>query len=138
MDEILKKAEYWLSDVFDKHTRDKTKALIERDSETLKDSFYKDLAFGTGGMRGVMGVGTNRINKYTLGRNTQGISNYLKTQFPDDALKAVIAYDCRHHSKELAQMVADVFSANGIRVFLFSDMSPTPELSFAVRHLDCH
>ncbi|MEC8831762.1 MAG: phospho-sugar mutase, partial [Bacteroidota bacterium] len=100
--------------------------------------FYKDLEFGTGGMRGVMGVGTNRINKYTLGKNTQGLSNYLKKSYTDDDLKVVIAYDCRHNSKSLAKTVAEVFSANGIRVHLFSDLRTTPELSFAVKFLGCH
>lgn len=138
MDEILKKAKYWLSDVFDADTRKEIEALIENDPEGLEESFYQDLVFGTGGMRGVMGVGTNRINKYTLGKNTQGISDYLKDQFPDEKLKVAIAYDCRHNSKELAQLVADVFSANGVQVYLFSELRPTPELSFAVRHLKCH
>ena len=89
-------------------------------------------------MRGVMGVGTNRINKYTLGKNTQGLSNFLKREFSGETLKVAIAYDCRNNSKELAQVVADVFSANDIEVFLFSDLRPTPELSFAVKDLDCH
>jgi phosphomannomutase len=104
----------------------------------LEESFYKNLEFGTGGMRGVMGVGTNRINKYTLGKNTQGLSNYLQQTFPNEAIKVAIAYDCRHNSDTLAKVVADVFSANGIQVFLFSELRPTPELSFAVRYLNCH
>jgi phosphomannomutase len=104
----------------------------------LEESFYKNLEFGTGGMRGIMGVGTNRINKYTLGKNTQGISDYLKKSFPGEALKVVIAYDCRHNSDTLGKVVADVFSANGIKVYLFSEMRPTPELSFALKHLNCH
>jgi len=137
MEEILSKAKNWLSDTFDTHTRQQTQHLIENDAKELKDSFYKNLAFGTGGMRGIMGVGTNRINKYTLGKNTQGISSYLKKQFPNEQLQVAIAYDCRHNSKELAQIVANVFSANGIKVFLFSDLRPTPELSFAVKHLNC-
>ncbi len=137
MEEILSKAKYWLSDVFDETTRKNTQHLIENDKKELEDSFYKDLAFGTGGMRGIMGVGTNRINKYTLGKNTQGISNYLKEKFPNQDIKVAIAYDCRNNSKELAQIVANVFSANGIKVFIFSDLRPTPELSFAVKHLDC-
>jgi len=103
----------------------------------LEDAFYKNLEFGTGGMRGVMGVGTNRINKYTLGKNTQGLSDYLKKSFPDQEIKVAIAYDCRHNSNTFAKVVADVFSANGIKVYLFSDLRPTPELSFAVRHLNC-
>jgi len=137
MEKILTKAKYWLSDVFDETTRKGTQQLIENDKKELEDSFYKDLAFGTGGMRGIMGVGTNRINKYTLGKNTQGLSNYLKAQFPNKDIKVAIAYDCRHNSRELAQIVANVFSANGIKVFLFSDLRPTPELSFAVKYLDC-
>lgn len=137
MEEILSKAKYWLSDVFDETTRKSTQDLIENDKKELEDSFYKDLAFGTGGMRGIMGVGTNRINKYTLGKNTQGVSNYLKEKFPDQDIKVAIAYDCRNNSKELAQIVGNVFSANGIKVFIFSDLRPTPELSFAVKYLDC-
>lgn len=129
---------YWLSATFDAETNQKTQALIDGDPKELEDSFYKNLAFGTGGMRGIMGVGTNRINKYTLGKNTQGISNYLKKIFPTEKLKVAIAYDCRHNSKEFAQLVAEVFSANDIQVFLFSDLRPTPELSFAVKHLNCH
>jgi phosphomannomutase len=103
----------------------------------LEESFYKNLEFGTGGMRGVMGVGNNRINKYTLGKSTQGLSDYLKIAFPNQPLKAVIAFDCRHNSKSLAKLVADVFSANGIQVYLFSDLRPTPELSFALKYLGC-
>ncbi len=135
---ILEKVNTWLTPTFDKETQAEIKEMIARDPEGLEDSFYKSLAFGTGGMRGVMGVGDNRINKYTLGKNTQGISNYLKKQFPSENLKVAIAYDCRHNSKELAQVVADVFSANGIQVYLFTDLRATPELSFAVRHLNCH
>lgn len=132
------KAESWLRASFDEKTKQKVKQMLESDPEELKESFYKDLEFGTGGMRGVMGVGTNRINKYTLGKNTQGLSNYLKKQFSNQDLRVVIAYDCRHNSEELARVVADVFSANGIKVFLFSELRPTPELSFAVKFLDCH
>ncbi|HBU79319.1 MAG TPA: phosphoglucomutase, partial [Muricauda sp.] len=128
----------WLTDFFDEDTRKEIKHLIDNDPEELKERFYKDLEFGTGGMRGVMGVGTNRINKYTLGKNTQGLSNYLKKSYTDDDIRVVIAYDCRHNSKTLAKTVADVFSANGIRVHLFSDLRTTPELSFAVKHIGCH
>ncbi|HET8810633.1 MAG TPA: phospho-sugar mutase [Flavobacteriaceae bacterium] len=138
MNEILAKAKQWLSPVFDEKTHTKIQKLINDDPQELEDCFYKNLAFGTGGMRGIMGVGTNRINKYTLGKKTQGISNYLKNSFPAEKLKVAIAYDCRHNSKELAQIVANVFSANNIKVFLFSDLRPTPELSFAVKHLNCH
>ncbi|MFT5890310.1 MAG: phosphoglucomutase [Dokdonia sp.] len=135
--EILDKANTWLTDTFDTETQDAIKNTIAHNPEELEDSFYKSLEFGTGGMRGIMGPGTNRINKYTLGKNTQGLSDYLKRSFPNTPLKVAIAYDCRHNSKELAKIVADVFSANGIDVFLFSDLRPTPELSFAVKHLDC-
>ncbi|MAM29165.1 MAG: phosphoglucomutase [Flavobacteriaceae bacterium] len=134
---ILTRANKWLTPFFDATTQHAIKEMIAHDPTGLEDSFYKNLAFGTGGMRGIMGVGDNRINKYTLGRNTQGISNYLKQQFPKQQCKVAIAYDCRHNSKELAQIVADVFTANGIKVFLFSDLRPTPELSFAVKHLGC-
>ena len=136
--EILKKAELWLSETFDKDTREKVQNLIDNDPKDLEESFYKNTSFGTGGMRDIMGVGPNRINKYTLGKNTQGISNVLKKEFRGEDLKVVIAYDCRKNSKELAQIVADVFSANGIKVFLFSELRPTPELSFAVKYLNCH
>lgn len=134
---ILERLNKWLTPFFDEQTQHTIKEMIARDPEGLEDSFYKNLAFGTGGMRGIMGVGDNRINKYTLGKNTQGISNYLKKQFPNTTCKVAIAYDCRHHSKELAKLVANVFSANGIQVFLFSELRPTPELSFAVKYLHC-
>jgi len=136
--QIQKEAQNWLSPVFDESVRNEVAQLIENDPEDLKDRFYKSLEFGTGGMRGVMGVGTNRINKYTLGKNSQGLSNYLKRSYPDTQLKVVIAYDCRHNSQSLAQTVAEVFSANDIQVYLFSELRTTPELSFAVRHLNCH
>jgi phosphomannomutase len=134
---ILARLNKWLTPFFDEKTQETIKEMIAHDPEGLEDSFYKNLEFGTGGMRGIMGVGDNRINKYTLGKNTQGISNYLLKHFPDQEIKVAIAYDCRHNSKELAKLVADVFSANGIKVYLFSDLRPTPELSFAVRHLNC-
>ena len=136
--EIYKNAQTWLSEVFDKETRERVQHLIDTNPVELEESFYKNTSFGTGGMRDIMGVGPNRINKYTLGKNTQGISNVLKKEFPGEELKVVIAYDCRKNSKELAQVVANVFSANGIKVFLFSDLRATPVLSFAVRHLNCH
>ncbi len=135
---LLKQVNTWLTPAFDKETQDQIKDLIALEPEELKESFYKNLEFGTGGMRGVMGIGTNRINKYTLGKNTQGISNYMHKIFPDEDLKVAIAYDCRHNSKTLAKVVADVFSANNITVYLFEDLRPTPELSFALKHLDCH
>jgi len=129
------RAHTWLSPVFDDETQSQVIQLIESDSEELVDAFYKELAFGTGGMRGVLGVGTNRINKYTLGKATQGLSNYLKRRHPGKNLSAVIAYDCRHQSDTLGRLVAEIFSANGIEVSLFSALRTTPELSFAVRHL---
>jgi phosphomannomutase len=134
---ILDAVNEWLTPSFDKETQEAVKALIAGSPTELEESFYKNLEFGTGGMRGVMGVGNNRINKYTLGKSTQGLSNYLKTSFPNQPLKAVIAYDCRQNSDTLAKTVADVFSANGIEVYLFSELRPTPELSFAVKHLGC-
>ncbi|MBT0608153.1 phospho-sugar mutase [Aequorivita echinoideorum] len=133
----LERVNKWLTPFFDQKTQQQIKDMIANDPEGLEDSFYRDLEFGTGGMRGVMGLGDNRINKYTLGKNTQGLSNYLKKQFPNKEIKVAIAYDCRHNSKELAKLVADVFSANGIKVFLFSELRPTPELSFAVKKLAC-
>lgn len=136
--DLSNRIEDWLTDSFDTETHKNIKHLKKTNPKELEESFYKDLEFGTGGMRGIMGVGTNRINKYTLGKNTQGLSNYIKQSFPDTQQKVVIAYDCRDNSKSLAKVVADVFSANGIKVFLFEDLRPTPELSFALRHLDCH
>jgi len=135
--EIITKAKLWLEETFDSETQDEIKQLIKENSDDLVDRFYKDLEFGTGGMRGIMGAGTNRINKYTLGKNTQGLSNYLLKAFPDKQCKVAIAFDCRHNSKTFAKAVADVFSANNIKVFLFEDLRPTPELSYAVRELDC-
>ena len=135
---VLDKVNVWLTPTFDEETQKTIIKMMTSSPKELEDSFYKNLEFGTGGMRGVMGVGTNRINKYTLGKNTQGLSNYLKKCFPNEELKVAIAYDCRNNSNTLAKVVADVFSANGIKVYLFSDMRPTPELSFAVRYLNCH
>ena len=135
---ILNKVNEWLTPTFDEATHEAIKEMMTSAPKELEESFYKNLEFGTGGMRGVMGVGTNRINKYTLGKNTQGLSDYLYKSFPNESLKVAIAYDCRHNSNTLAKVVADVFSANGIHVYLFSDMRPTPELSFAVRYLNCH
>jgi phosphoglucomutase len=137
MNDILATAQTWLTDFFDPAVKKEIQHLIEHDQEELKDRFYKNMEFGTGGMRGVMGVGTNRINKYTLGKSTQGLSNYLHKVYPDTQLKVVIAYDCRHNSDTLAKTVAEVFSANDIKVYLFSELRTTPELSFAVRHLGC-
>ena len=137
MSEILDKAKQWLSATFDAATQQEIEQLITTNAPDLEDRFYKNMEFGTGGMRGVMGAGTNRINKYTLGRATQGLSNYLIENVDKNQLKVVIAYDCRHNSKKFAKIVADVLSANNIKVYLFEDLRATPELSFAVRHLDC-
>lgn len=136
--DILDKVNIWLTPAFDTATQDAVKEIMTSSPKELEECFYKNLEFGTGGMRGIMGPGTNRINKYTLGKATQGLSDYLKTSFPGEELKVAIAYDCRHNSDTLAKVVADVFSANGIKVYLFSELRPTPELSFAVRHLNCH
>jgi len=135
---ILDRINDWLTPAFDEETQKTIKDSIANTPKDIQESFYKDLEFGTGGMCGIMGVGTNRINKYTLGKSTQGLSDYLHKQFPNETPKAVIAYDCRHNSKSLAKVVADVFSANGIQVYLFEDLRATPELSFAVKHLNCH
>ncbi len=137
MNDIINKAKLWLSDTFDADTRSKVQQLIDEKSPELTESFYKEMEFGTGGMRGVMGVGVNRMNKYTLGRATQGLSNYMHQVF-DGKLRVAIAHDCRHNSKEFAKLVADVFTANDIEVFLFEDLRPTPELSFSVTELNCH
>ncbi len=134
---ILTAVNEWLTPTFDGATQEAIKEMMTTSPKELEESFYKNLEFGTGGMRGVMGIGTNRINKYTLGKNTQGLSDYMQEVFPGKSLKVVIAFDCRHNSDTLAKVVADVFSANGIKVYLFSDMRPTPELSFALKHLGC-
>ncbi|WP_350288180.1 phospho-sugar mutase [uncultured Croceitalea sp.] len=138
MNSFTDTAKSWLTDFFDSETKKEIQDLIANNTQELEERFYKNLEFGTGGMRGVMGVGTNRINKYTLGKSTQGLSNYLNKTYPNQELKVVIAYDCRHNSDTLSQVVAEVLSANGIKVFRFSELRTTPELSFAVRHLNCH
>ncbi len=134
---ILDAVNEWLTPTFDKETQEEIIEMMTSSPKDLEESFYKNLEFGTGGMRGVMGAGNNRINKYTLGKSTQGLSDYMHKSFPNQPLKAVIAYDCRHNSDTLAKTVADVFTANGIQVYLFSDMRPTPELSFALKYLGC-
>lgn len=134
----LDKAKLWLSETFDEETRKKVQTLIDSESPDLEDSFYRELEFGTGGMRGIMGVGTNRLNKYTLGQATQGLANYLHQSFPNEEIKVAIAYDVRHNSKEFGKVVADVLTANGIKVLLFKDHRPTPELSFTVRDKKCN
>ncbi len=136
--DILAKINTWKSDIFDSETQKQLLDLEALGEKELTEAFYKDLEFGTGGMRGIMGVGTNRINKYTLGKSTQGLSDYLHSSFPNQEISVAIAYDCRHNSDTLAHVVANVFSANNIKVYLFESLRPTPELSFAVRKLQCH
>lgn len=128
---ILDKVNEWLTPTFDEKTQEILKEMMTSSPKELEDSFYKNLEFGTGGMRGIMGVGTNRINRYTLGKNTQGLANYLKKVFAGEEIKIAIAYDCRHNSNTLAKVVADVFSANGIKVYLFPKCDQHP--SFRLR-----
>lgn len=128
----------WLTSEYDAETVAQVQKLVDNNEETeLTDSFYKDLEFGTGGLRGIMGVGSNRMNKYTIGKATQGLANYLKKQFPDQDIKVAVSYDSRNNSQKFGHLVADVFSANGIHVYLFEALRPTPVLSFAVRHFAC-
>ena len=133
------KAKQWLTPAFDEETQNEVKAKIEAEDKTdLIDSFYKDLEFGTGGLRGIMGAGSNRMNIYTVGMATQGFANYLKKNFQDrNDISVVVCHDCRNNSRKFAESVADIFTANGIKVYLFDDMRPTPECSFAIRHLGC-
>ena len=121
----------WTKSPFDKETISNVKDLKKKNIKDFNDSFYTDLSFGTGGMRGIVGLGPNRVNKYTFGRNTQGISNYINNNKQDKIQSVVIAYDCRNQSEFLANQVAEIFSANNIKVFLFSSIRPTPELSYA-------
>lgn len=135
---ILAKAKQWTEEPFDSETREIVKGLLENNPNEIVECFYRDLEFGTGGLRGIMGVGTNRMNKYTVGMATQGLANYLKKNFPDkDLIKVAIATDCRNNNKLFAQTTANVLSSNGIKVYLFEDLRPTPELSFAIRYLGC-
>lgn len=137
--QVTSKANIWLAGNYDTETKAAVQSMLDNADKTeLMESFYKDLEFGTGGLRGIMGVGTNRINKYTIGAATQGLSNYLLKQFSHlDQIKVVIGYDCRNNSKYFGQVVADIFSANGIKVYLFENLRPTPEVSFAIRNLGC-
>ncbi|WP_289222540.1 phospho-sugar mutase [uncultured Bacteroides sp.] len=137
--QVTEKAEKWLTPAYDAETQAEVKRMLENlDKTELIDSFYKDLEFGTGGLRGIMGVGTNRMNIYTVGAATQGLSNYLNKCFADrDEISVVVGYDCRNNSDKFARISADIFSANGIKVYLFDALRPTPEVSFAIRHLGC-
>ena len=135
---VEKKVKSWLEGNYDEDTKAAIQKLIDEGSTTeLTDAFYKDLEFGTGGLRGLIGIGSNRMNRYTVGKATQGLANYLNKNFPDDEIKVAIAYDCRIKSDEFSQIIADIFSANGIAVYLFDSLRPTPELSFAIRELGC-
>jgi phosphoglucomutase len=138
LSEVVAKAKSWLSDVYDEDTRNEVQRMLDQEDKTeLIDSFYKDLEFGTGGLRGIMGAGSNRMNIYTVGAATQGLSNYLKKEFAGQEIKVAIGHDCRNNSRLFAEKSADIFSANGIKVYLFEDLRPTPELSFAIRELGC-
>ena len=133
------KAKQWLTPVFDADTQKAVREMLDKEDKTdLIESFYKNLEFGTGGLRGIMGAGSNRMNVYTVGMATQGFANYLKKNFADrEQISVVVCHDCRNNSRLFAETVADIFSANGIKVYLFDDMRPTPECSFAIRHLGC-
>jgi phosphoglucomutase len=138
MDAVIEqKVSSWLNGNFDEEVKSQIRDLQANHTEELADAFYRNLEFGTGGLRGIMGVGTNRMNKYTVGMATQGYANYLKKSFPDEEIKVAVAHDCRNNSRFFAETVSKVFAANGIKVFLFEDLRPTPELSFTIRHLQC-
>jgi phosphoglucomutase len=138
LNEVRNKAQIWLDGNYDAETKAAVKALMDNaDSTELIESFYKDLEFGTGGLRGIMGVGSNRMNIYTVGSATQGLSNYLLKEFAGQEIKVVVGHDCRNNSRLFAETAANIFSANGIKVYLFEDLRPTPEISFAIRHLGC-
>jgi phosphoglucomutase len=135
--EIRKKAETWLSDEFNETTRKEVRNMLDNDEKKLIDAFYQDLEFGTGGLRGIMGAGTNRMNIYTLGMATQGLSNYIIKQVGSKGIKVAVAHDCRNNSRYFAETASAIFSANGFEVYLFESLRPTPELSFAIRHFGC-
>jgi phosphoglucomutase len=135
--QIREKAQIWLNSNIDKESKQQIRDLLEHNEAELIESFYTELEFGTGGMRGIMGIGSNRMNQYTVAMATQGLANYLKTQFPKQKIRAAIAYDCRNNSDFFAQTASEVLSANNIEVFLFDELRPTPELSFAIRELKC-
>lgn len=139
LDENIKnRAERWTQEPFDEDTRNAVRKMLAEDEQEVVESFYRDLEFGTGGLRGIMGAGTNRMNKYTVGMATQGLANYLIRNYPEDTeIKVAIAHDSRINSKYFARITAEVFSSNGFKVYLFEDLRPTPELSFAIRHLGC-
>ena len=137
--QVTAKAKVWLGAAYDAATRADVQRMLDSEDKTeLIESFYKDLEFGTGGLRGIMGSGTNRMNRYTVGAATQGLANYLKKSFASlGEIKVAIGHDCRNNSRLFAEISADIFSANGIHVYLFESLRPTPEMSFAIRHLGC-
>ncbi len=135
---VMSKAQKWLDGDYDEATKQQVKLLMDSDLKELTESFYKDLEFGTGGLRGIMGVGTNRMNIYTVGAATQGLANYLKKNFEGEQVKVAVAHDSRNNSRMFAERVADIFASNGFKVYLFDDLRPTPELSFAIRELGLH
>lgn len=138
INDVKKKAQVWLDGNYDEATKSAVRSMLENsDTTDLVESFYKDLEFGTGGLRGIMGVGTNRMNIYTVGSATQGLSNYLKKEFAGQQISVVVGHDSRNNSRLFAESAADIFSANGIKVYLFESLRPTPEISFAIRHLGC-
>jgi len=137
IDQIRSKAKTWLNKEFNEKTRNEVSEMLEKDEKKLIDAFYQDLEFGTGGLRGIMGAGTNRMNIYTLGMATQGLSNYIIKQCGKSGVKVAIAHDCRNNSRYFAETTANIFSANGFEVYLFESLRPTPELSFAIRHYKC-
>src|SRR5687767_4453257 len=134
---IRERSTNWLKGNFDEATKEAIKKMQAENPKELAESFYRNLEFGTGGLRGIMGVGTNRMNKYTVGMATQGFANYLNQTYPGGPVRVAIAHDCRNNSRFFAETTANVFAANGIKVFLFAELRPTPELSFAIRHLKC-
>jgi phosphoglucomutase len=139
LNDVIARAQTWLTGNYDAQTKSEVQKMMDAEDKTeLIESFYRDLEFGTGGLRGIMGAGTNRMNIYTVGAATQGLSNYLKVQFPDvPQISVVIGHDCRNNSRKFAEISADIFTANGIKVYLFEDLRPTPEISFAIRHFGC-
>lgn len=137
IDEIKAKAQTWLGSEYNEETRNEVMEMLEKDEKKLIDAFYQDLEFGTGGLRGIMGAGTNRMNIYTIGMATQGLSNYIKKVCGINGIRVAVGYDCRNNSRYFAETTADIFSANGFEVFLFDSLRPTPELSFAIRQYKC-
>ena len=135
---VLEKAKGWLGEQYDEQTRQQVKYLMDNDMKELVESFYKDLEFGTGGLRGIMGAGTNRMNAYTVGAATQGLAEYLKKNFAGEPIRVAVAHDSRNNSRKFAERVADIFASNGFTTYLFDALRPTPELSFAIRELKCH